>query len=252
MREGDLYLLFNASGNGLSGRGSHGHNDALSVEVSAGGSSFIVDPGTYVYSHDPHERHLFRSTAYHSTVEVDTAEQNTTAERLPFVLGDEAHPRVLRWETTGKRDLVIAEHDGYKRLPAPVTHRRAVEFMKRERYWMIEDTLLGEGEHLFRFRFHMASGLETSIHTDTMLRACDKIKNVRLHRPARSRREAELEPRFASFDTARRVRPFPPAGRCAPHPHSTFDGRSCPFARAKMRARLKLSQSAVASAKTKS
>jgi hypothetical protein len=31
LRDRDLYLLFNASGNGLLGRGSHGHNDALSL-----------------------------------------------------------------------------------------------------------------------------------------------------------------------------------------------------------------------------
>jgi hypothetical protein len=201
MREGDLYLLFNASGNGLDGRGSHGHNDALSVEVSACGRSFIVDPGTYVYSHDPHERHLFRSTASHSTVEVDTVEQNTTAEGLPFVLGDEAHPRVLRWESTGERDTVVAEHDGYKRLPAPVTHRRAVRFNKRERYWIIEDTLEGTGSHLFRFRFHLAPGLETSLHADAMLRVCDKIKNVRLFIiPLDLNERPELEPRFSSID----------------------------------------------------
>src|SRR5262249_5639833 len=41
LRDHDLYLLFNASGNGLNGRGSHGHNDALSIEVSAGGRVFI-------------------------------------------------------------------------------------------------------------------------------------------------------------------------------------------------------------------
>ena len=34
-RDRDLYLLFNANGNGMNGRGSHGHNDALSIEVSA-------------------------------------------------------------------------------------------------------------------------------------------------------------------------------------------------------------------------
>jgi hypothetical protein len=47
MRHDDLYLCFNASDAGINGRGSHGHNDALSVEVSAGGRAFIVDPGTY-------------------------------------------------------------------------------------------------------------------------------------------------------------------------------------------------------------
>lgn len=201
MREDDLYLLFNASGNGLYGRGSHGHNDVLGMEVSACGSVFIVDPGTYVYSHDLRERHLFRSTAYHSTVEVDASEQNMTDASLPFVLGDEAHPRVLRWETTSERDLVVAEHDGYRRAPAPITHRRAVEFNKRERWWMIEDSLEGSGEHLFRFRFHLAPGLETSIHGDAIVRACDKIKDVRLFiAPLDLDERPELEPRFASID----------------------------------------------------
>ncbi|MGB9178208.1 MAG: alginate lyase family protein, partial [Pyrinomonadaceae bacterium] len=136
LREGDLYLLFNASGNGLNGRGSHAHNDALSIEVSACGRAFLVDPGTYVYTSNLHERHLFRSTAYHSTVLIDGAEQNETQEQMPFVIGDEAHPRVLDWETTPEYDRVAAEHDGYRRLTQPVTHRRAVRFDKRERFWL--------------------------------------------------------------------------------------------------------------------
>src|ERR1043165_2910283 len=70
LRAGDLYLLFNASGRGLKGRGSHGHNDALSIEVSAGSTSLIVDPGSYIYTHNLHERHLFRSTAYHSPAQL--------------------------------------------------------------------------------------------------------------------------------------------------------------------------------------
>ncbi len=201
LRDADLYLLFNASGNGLGGRGSHGHNDALSLEVSACGSSFIIDPGTYVYSADLHERHLFRSTAYHSTVEVDGAEQNTTDERIPFVIGDEAHPRVLRWETTPERDTVVAEHYGYMRLPEPVTHRRTVEFDKRTRFWLIEDALSGRGEHVFNFRFHLAPGLETAVRTDAIIRACDKIGDVCLLIAALGPcARPVLEPRFASRD----------------------------------------------------
>ncbi|MCA1615921.1 MAG: heparinase II/III family protein, partial [Acidobacteria bacterium] len=80
LREGDLYLLLSASGAGLKGRGSHAHNDALSLEVSACGASFIADPGTFVYTADLTARHLFRSTAAHSTVETDGAEQNTIDE----------------------------------------------------------------------------------------------------------------------------------------------------------------------------
>jgi uncharacterized heparinase superfamily protein len=109
------------------------------------------------------ERHLFRSVAAHSTLQVDGAEQNTTDPELPFVIGDEAHPRVLRWETTKERDIIIAEHDGYKRLADGVTHRRTVRFEKPDRLWMIEDSLYGAGEHDLSFRFHFAEGLELSL-----------------------------------------------------------------------------------------
>src|SRR5437764_2437098 len=95
----DLYLLVNASDSGVNGRGSHGHNDALSIEVSACGTAFIVDPGSFVYTSDLSERHLFRSTAYHSTVQVDGAEQNSIEEAAPFVIGNEARPRVINWDT---------------------------------------------------------------------------------------------------------------------------------------------------------
>ena len=164
LREGDLYLLLNASGAGLAGRGAHGHNDALSVEVSACGVSFVADPGTYVYTGDPTARHAFRSTAYHSTVEVDGAEQNTTPEGAPFLIGGEARARLVAYVSEGGRETVAAEHHGYERLPAgPVTHRREVEFDKLERCWFIEDTLTGAGTHDLRFVFHAAPGREVRI-----------------------------------------------------------------------------------------
>jgi hypothetical protein len=201
LRERDLYLLFNTSGNGLMGRGSHGHNDALSLEVSACGASFVVDPGTYVYSADLGERHLFRSTAYHSTVQVDDEEQNATDPALPFVIGDEGHPRVLRWLTTPEHDLVAAEHYGYERLAQPVTHRRMVWLKKQERYWVVQDTLSGEGEHVFRFRFHLADGLEISVRAQGIVCACDKMARARLFVCALDLGDApELEPRFVSRD----------------------------------------------------
>ena len=159
MRDGDLYLCFNASDAGINGRGSHGHNDALSIEVSARGRAFIVDPGTYVYSADLKKRHEFRSTAYHSTVKIDDKEQNTTDPTTPFVIGNEARPRVLEWKTGEDLDKIVAEHYGY----APVIHRRSVTFNKRERSWLIEDEFFGEGEHVYEVRFHFDSGLDVSV-----------------------------------------------------------------------------------------
>ena len=161
MRQDDLYLLFNVSGVGLNGRGSHAHNDALSIEVSACGTNFIGDPGTFVYTGDYAQRQLFRSTGYHSTVEIDRQEQNTIEEAKPFRIADEARPQVLSWETGERRDYVEAEHYGYLKLAdGAITHRRAVTFDKRDRYWLIEDTLHGSGVHIFRFLFHVIPNLK--------------------------------------------------------------------------------------------
>ena len=202
LRAGDSYLLLNASGAGLGGRGSHAHNDALSIEVAYGGACFVRDPGTYVYTADPRERQRFRSTRYHSTVEVDGREQNTTDERLPFVIGDEARPRLLRWEDDASHTLVVAEHDGYRRLPAgPVTHRRSVLFDKRQRFWQIDDALEGRGTHTFRFFFHLAPSTGARVLADTTVEVWDKITGARLHIVPPGDREAPaLEPRHSSRD----------------------------------------------------
>jgi hypothetical protein len=159
LRKGDLYLQFNANDAGVNGRGSHAHNDALSIEVSAFGSAFIIDPGSYVYNLDRDARQRFRSTAYHSTVMIDGEEQNTTVSEMPFVLGDEAKPKVLEWQTTGARDAVAAEHYGYTRLPDAVTHRRTVSFDKVQRYWTVVDELSGAARHEVRCSFHLAPGI---------------------------------------------------------------------------------------------
>ena len=159
MRDGDLYLCFNASDAGIYGRGSHGHNDVLSIEVSAGGRAIIVDPGTYVYSADLAKRHEFRSTAYHSTVQIDGLEQNTIRVETPFVIGNEAKPRVLEWKTSDDFDKVVGEHYGY-----PVTHRRTVTFDKRARLWVIDDEFFGDGEHVYETRFHFAPGLDVEVN----------------------------------------------------------------------------------------
>ncbi|HEX8177609.1 MAG TPA: alginate lyase family protein [Pyrinomonadaceae bacterium] len=200
MRDADLYLLFNASGVGARGRGSHGHNDALSLEVSACNVSFIVDPGTYVYTANLEERNLFRSTRYHSTVEVDGEEQNSTDARTPFVLGNEAQPLVLNWETARDFDLIKAEHKGYARLREPVTCTRSVRFDKRKRLWLVEDEFAGAGAHDFRFRFHLATGLKAHVRGG-MIEALEEKSGARLLiAPLNMKSEPTLEDLFTSTD----------------------------------------------------
>jgi heparinase II/III-like protein len=179
MRKDDCYLFFNASGAGINGRGSHGHNDALSIEISARGRAFIVDPGTYVYTADLKMRHSFRSTTYHSTVRIDGEEQNTTDLNTPFVIGNEAQPRVLEWQSNENYDKVVAEHYGYRRLRFPVTHRRTVTFDKGECSWLVEDEFVGEGEHEFETWLHFNDGLQIHVR-GAEIEARDEEQGLRL------------------------------------------------------------------------
>jgi len=180
--DSDLYLHFNANDCGLNGRGSHGHNDALSIEISAFGRPFIIDPGSYVYNLDRDARHRFRTTAYHSTVMIDHVEQNTTNVEMPFVMGNEARPVVDAWETGNERDRVSGEHFGYTRLRDQVRHRRTIEFNKIERYWLIEDKLSGTGTHQFSFAFHLAPGIGvTEIDEVTVRLSDDKKRRLYIH-----------------------------------------------------------------------
>ncbi len=199
LRHEDLYLLFNAGGPEKGRPASHRHNDLLSIEVSAGGRAFIVDAGSYVYTADLRERHLFRSTSYHSTVQIDDEEQQTMIEEAPFVIGGEASARVLVWENTAERVRVAAEHSGYQRLPEPVTHRRVITFNKQDRCWLIEDELVGKGQHNVATRFHFDAGLDIGLFDNNGVIAGDEISDARLLvRSLDLDQPAELQRQFTS------------------------------------------------------
>ncbi|HEX3280324.1 MAG TPA: alginate lyase family protein [Pyrinomonadaceae bacterium] len=180
LRHEDLYLCFNANGPDKNRPASHRQNDALSIEVSAGGRAFIVDPGTYVYTADLHWRQLFRSTAFHSTVQLDGVEQNTIRAEAPFVIGAEARVTVLSWESTQDQDRIVTEHSGYERLAERATHRRTVTFEKAQRWWLVEDEITGKGEHKIDVRFHFDSGLDVNVFNNDGVSAVDASSGGRL------------------------------------------------------------------------
>jgi uncharacterized heparinase superfamily protein len=69
----ERFLVFDC---GPFGDGGHGHYDALSVEVAAGGQPLIIDPGRFTYHEDKGNwRHWFKGTAAHNTVCVDGLDQ---------------------------------------------------------------------------------------------------------------------------------------------------------------------------------
>jgi hypothetical protein len=161
------HLILDAGPIGGQPSAGHGHADLLSLQCSAFGEPFIVDPGTYCYTADPGWRDHFRSTAAHSTVTVDGAEQAIPTE--PFAWHSQPRARLRRWLSTEEVDFADTDHLAYGHLPDPVTHRRRVLFVK-PRFWVIVDDLDGSTEHRIDLRFQFAP-MEVTLEADLSARA---------------------------------------------------------------------------------
>ncbi|MBG0858254.1 MAG: alginate lyase family protein, partial [Bacteroidales bacterium] len=98
MRKKDNYLIFNATGRGLypeSSLGSHTHSDLFSFELFTYGKSFLIDPGSYVYTADADQRMLFRSTKMHNTVSIDGESQDMLRREKIWSYSRDAIPQVI-------------------------------------------------------------------------------------------------------------------------------------------------------------
>jgi uncharacterized heparinase superfamily protein len=147
----DPMLVFDCGPLG-SGTAGHGHADALSFQLHSGRYPFLVDSGTYTYNFDYAWRDVFRGTRAHNTVIVDGQEQSIPKDRMTWETV--AQSRLREWITTRWFDLADGEHDGYCRLPDPVTHRRAVVFFKPD-VWVILDDLAARQRHQLDLLLHL-------------------------------------------------------------------------------------------------
>jgi hypothetical protein len=146
-------LIFDVGPLGCPVSAGHGHADLLSIQCAVFGETYLVDPGTYVYTAGSEWRDFFRGTAAHSTVIVDGLGQATPWG--PFGWRSRPAARLRRWFSAGTIEIAEAEHAAYARLSDPVTHRRRVLWVK-PRYWVVIDDLLGAGEHAITLRFQFA------------------------------------------------------------------------------------------------
>jgi len=130
---------------------AHAHADCLSFQLAVDGKRLVVDSGTSTY--EPGARRQYeRSTASHSTVSVDGADQ--TEVWATFRAARMARPRLERTEDDGRTITVTGSHDGYRRLPGRPVHRRTWEVGPAQ--VSITDEVAGEGEHRIESRLHLA------------------------------------------------------------------------------------------------
>ena len=158
MRHHTLYMMITCSPNNPNLPSAHRHNHSLGFDLYIDNQTFLVDPGSYIYTANPEWRNIFRSTSSHNTVSIDGQEQNSffLFPKQLFSMQSDAVITVNEWNVTDEYDFFDAQHNGYERLPEPVIHRRQIFFHKQERYWVIKDILIGVGEHTFELYFHFA------------------------------------------------------------------------------------------------
>jgi heparinase II/III-like protein len=153
MRVRDIYVLVRCGDVGVGGLGSHAHNDALSFELTYRNQPLIVDPGSYVYTADPTARNLFRSSGFHSTLQVDRAEQNPIWADSLFAMEDRRRAEAVRWDPDATRPSFVGRHHGYESLPHPATHTRRIELDSSEQRLLITDTVASSVGHELGWTF---------------------------------------------------------------------------------------------------
>jgi hypothetical protein len=147
------YLLVDCGPHGAANCG-HAHADALSIELAAKGRTLLVDPGTYTYTGSAEMRDLFRSSMAHNTLCVDGESSSVPAG--PFHWQRIACTKLIAWHTHAAFDYFEGAHDGYERLPQPLTHTRSLLFLKG-RYFVMRDHLSTQGTHQYDLRFHFSA-----------------------------------------------------------------------------------------------
>ncbi len=134
----------------------HGHADALSLTATDGGCELLIDCGTFEYVGADGERNHFRGTKAHNTLLVAGLDQ--AEPKGPFNWGRLPRVQSEGWISGKTFDLFVGSHDGYRRLPNAVIHRRYV-FSLKSGLWFVRDLALGYGEHELDLFWHLGPQL---------------------------------------------------------------------------------------------
>lgn len=202
--DAEVHVVADAGPLGYRSIAAHGHADALAFTLSLGGREFLIDPGTYAYHTEPEWRDYFRGTRAHNTIGVDGADQSVKGGN--FLWLEHARARCVQWEESDDAIRFVGEHDGYRRLADPVTHRRALTYDKRRRTIEIVDTLVCAERHEVERFWHFAEDVTVQVMPDGAIEATKHDAVLRLtprspvsattHRGALSPRAGWISRRF--------------------------------------------------------
>ena len=143
---------------------AHAHADTFGCLLHVDGVPLLVDTGTSSYEASPVRRYE-RSTAAHSTVEVDGAD--STEVWGAFRAGRRARVSGLAARADSSGVGCEAVHDGFRQLPGRPRHRR--RWLLTGDGLRVEDTVAGRGRHQIAIRWHLPPGSAVRVDGRTAL-----------------------------------------------------------------------------------
>jgi hypothetical protein len=128
------------------------HADLLHCDVVWRGLRLSRDAGTFSYNAPAPWENGLASTRYHGTVEVDGVSQMDRVARFIWVPWPQCRMTGRGSDPANGCEWIDATHDGYARLPDPVTHQRRVVLVGSMAV-VVFDRILGRRPHLARLHW---------------------------------------------------------------------------------------------------
>jgi len=185
-------VVFLAMPNGINGKGSHTHNDKLSLILRFDGEEFFLDAGTGCYTRDGEVRNRLRSTAAHNTIRIDGEEQNriSPSPGALFYIFDDARVSPIELRDGNECKGLRAAHHGYDRIG--VVHTRTLK-IGPDGILTLEDHLATSGSHTFEAFFHLQSKWQVTVNQGMGPEVSCQIEGPRVRAELSCRAPVELE-----------------------------------------------------------
>lgn len=153
-----FHLTFDFGGFSHCTASNHGHCDALSFELYAGGRPLVIDPGVYLpWDDDGGWARYFRGTSAHNTLMVDGREQSELCAYAD--VQRRARTRLGGYSATEGSVRIQAECTPYWAAGEGIRHIREI-FCDSRGSLRIRDAVQGAGVHRLEWFFHFALGIE--------------------------------------------------------------------------------------------
>ncbi len=160
LQAADAVALLDAAPVGPDYLPGHAHADTLSCELSLGRDRVLVNGGTSVYGDGP-QRQRERSTAAHSTVEIDG--EDSSEVWAGFRVGRRARVCDVTASVAQGTVTVSAAHDGYRWRPGRPIHRR--RWSLNGDSFTVLDTVEGRAAQAIA-RFHLHPDVAATVQAD--------------------------------------------------------------------------------------